>query len=148
MSSITHPAIVAAPAGGDRLSPLLAAHDHIDVERVELDPATDAAGLVGGDEGRAGAEERVDDDIAAMVRSSTASSSMAVGLTIGWPCRTLLGIARPSALHYGTGGTRESLPYSPTIAGSASSRDVDEIHKSPNPGALGDTTLSNCMSST
>ena len=62
--------------------------------------------------------------------------------------RTLLGIARPSALHYGTRGTRESLLYRPTIVGSASSRDVDEIHKSPNPGAPGDATLSNCMSST
>jgi hypothetical protein len=61
---------------------------------------------------------------------------------------TLLGIARPSALHYGTGGTRESPPDRPTIAGSASSSDVDEIRKSPNPGTPGDATLSNCMSST
>lgn len=43
---------------------------------------------------------------------------------------------------------RESLLYRPTIAGSASSRDVDEIHKSPNPGAPRDARLSNCMSST
>ena len=42
----------------------------------------------------------------------------------------------------------ESLPYRPTIAGSASSKDVDEIPKSPNPGAPGEATLSNCRSST
>ena len=52
------------------------------------------------------------------------------------------------ALRYGTGGTLESPPDRPTIAGSTSSRDVDEIRKSPNPGAPGDATLSNCMSST
>ena len=47
-------------------SPLVTTDDHIDVERIELDSATDAAGLVGGDEGRTGAEERVDNDIAAI----------------------------------------------------------------------------------
>jgi hypothetical protein len=61
---------------------------------------------------------------------------------------TLLGIARPSALHYGTGGTRGSPPDRPTIEGSVSSRDVEEIRKSPNPGTPGDVKLSNCMSST
>ena len=45
---------------------LIAARNHVDVERVELDPATDAAGSLGGDEGRAGAEEWVDDDVAAI----------------------------------------------------------------------------------
>jgi hypothetical protein len=29
---------------------IAAAHDHIDLERLELDPTTDAGGLVGGDE--------------------------------------------------------------------------------------------------
>jgi hypothetical protein len=48
------------------LSPLIAAHDHIDIERVELDPAKDAAGLVSSDEGRARAEEWVDDNVAAI----------------------------------------------------------------------------------
>ena len=61
---------------------------------------------------------------------------------------TLLGIARPSALHYGRGGARGSPPDRPTIEGSVSSRDVDEIRKSPNPGTPGDVILSNCMSST
>jgi hypothetical protein len=61
---------------------------------------------------------------------------------------TLLGIARPSALHYGAGGARGSPPERPTIEGSVSSRDVDEIRKSPNPGTPGDAKLSNCMSST
>ena len=61
---------------------------------------------------------------------------------------TLLGIARPSALHYGRGGARGSPPDRPTIEGSVSSRDVDEIRKSPNPGTPGDVKLSNCMSST
>src|SRR5208337_2786709 len=61
---------------------------------------------------------------------------------------TLLGIARPSAQHYGTGRTRGSPPDRPTIEGSVSSRDADEIRKSPNPGTPGDVILSNCMSST
>jgi hypothetical protein len=43
---------------------LVAPYDHVNVERVELDPATDAASGLGGDEGRAGAEERVNDDVA------------------------------------------------------------------------------------
>ena len=51
-------------------------------------------------------------------------------------------------LSYGTGGRRESPPGCPTISGSTSSRDVDEIRKSSNPGAPGDATLSVCMSST
>ena len=34
------------------------------IERVELDAATDPAGLIGGDEGRARAKEWVDDDVA------------------------------------------------------------------------------------
>jgi hypothetical protein len=61
---------------------------------------------------------------------------------------TLLGIARPNALHYGTGGTRGSPRDRPTIEESVSSRDIDEIRKSPNPGTPGDAKLSNCMSST
>jgi hypothetical protein len=40
---------------------LKAPHDHIDVERIELDAGADATGLVGRDEGRARAKERVDD---------------------------------------------------------------------------------------
>jgi hypothetical protein len=36
------------------------------VERIELDAAADATGLVGRDEGRARAKERVDDDVAAV----------------------------------------------------------------------------------
>ena len=35
-------------------------------KRIELDAAADPACLLGGDEGRAGTKERVDDDIAAM----------------------------------------------------------------------------------
>jgi hypothetical protein len=42
------------------------AHDHVDVERVQLDPAKHAVGLLGGDEGRTGAEKRIDDNIAAI----------------------------------------------------------------------------------
>jgi hypothetical protein len=41
---------------------LIAAHDHVDIERIEFDAATDAAGPVAGDEGRTGAEEWVDYD--------------------------------------------------------------------------------------
>jgi hypothetical protein len=44
---------------------LIAPQDHIDVERIELGATADATGLVGCDECRAGAEERVDDDVAA-----------------------------------------------------------------------------------
>jgi hypothetical protein len=40
---------------------LKAPHDHIDVERIELDAAADATGLIGLDGGRARAKERVDD---------------------------------------------------------------------------------------
>jgi hypothetical protein len=39
---------------------LKAPHDHIDVERIALDAAADATGLIGRDEGRARAKERVD----------------------------------------------------------------------------------------
>ena len=46
--------------------PLVAADNHVDVKRVELDSAADAAGLVRCDEGRTGAEERVDDNVAAI----------------------------------------------------------------------------------
>jgi hypothetical protein len=45
---------------------LVAPYDHVYVERVELHPATDAASGLGGDEGRAGAKEWVDDKIAAI----------------------------------------------------------------------------------
>jgi hypothetical protein len=46
---------------------LIAAHDYVDVERIEFDPAADAAGPVGGDESRTGTEERVDDDLPAVL---------------------------------------------------------------------------------
>src|SRR5271170_4432880 len=45
---------------------LVATHDDIDVERIELDTAADAAGFLCGDEGRPGAEERVEHDVAAV----------------------------------------------------------------------------------
>ena len=45
---------------------LIAPDDHVDVERIELDAATDASGLFGGDESRARPKEGVDDDIAAV----------------------------------------------------------------------------------
>jgi hypothetical protein len=37
--------------------------DNIDIERVELDPATDAASGLGGDQGRPGAEEGINHDV-------------------------------------------------------------------------------------
>ena len=43
---------------------LIATQNHVNVERIELDAAADATGLVGCDEGRAGAEERVEHDVA------------------------------------------------------------------------------------
>jgi hypothetical protein len=43
-------------AAGD----LAAANDHVDIERIELDAPTDAAGRLRSYEGRSGAEERVD----------------------------------------------------------------------------------------
>src|SRR5271170_2683289 len=45
---------------------LVATHDDVDVERVKLDAPAEAAGRLGGDEGRPGAEERVQHDIAAV----------------------------------------------------------------------------------
>src|SRR5271157_2342307 len=42
---------------------LVAPHDHVDIERI--DAAADAVGLVASYEGRTGAEERVDDNVAA-----------------------------------------------------------------------------------
>jgi hypothetical protein len=65
----------------------VAARDHIDVERDELEPATDAAGLICDDEGRAGAEEQVGDNVLRLMRSRRASSSMAVRLTVEWSLR-------------------------------------------------------------
>ncbi len=44
---------------------LVAADDHVDVERIELDAAAYATGRLRGDEGRAGPEERVDNNVAA-----------------------------------------------------------------------------------
>jgi hypothetical protein len=68
-------------------SGLVATHDHIDVERIEFDPAADAASPVGGDESRTGTEERVKDHVVALGDVRRASSSMAVGLTVGWSLR-------------------------------------------------------------
>ena len=45
---------------------LIPAQDDIDVERVELDAEAASAGSLGGDEGRAGAKERVEDEVAAV----------------------------------------------------------------------------------
>ena len=44
----------------------VSAHDHLDIERVQVDTPADVADLVGGYEGRARAEEWVDDDVAAI----------------------------------------------------------------------------------
>ncbi len=43
---------------------LVATDDHVDIKRIEFDAAADSAGLLGRDEGRARAEERVDDNVA------------------------------------------------------------------------------------
>jgi hypothetical protein len=45
---------------------LVAPNDHVDIERIELDASADAARRLGSDEGRTRAEERVDDDFAAV----------------------------------------------------------------------------------
>ena len=63
------------------------AHDHADVERVQLNALANAAGLVGGDQGRAGVVERAMTMSPRLVRSRRASSSIAVGLTVGWSLR-------------------------------------------------------------
>src|SRR5277367_429970 len=47
-------------AAGD----LATANDHVDIERIELDAPTDAAGRLRSYEGRSGAEERVKHDVA------------------------------------------------------------------------------------
>lgn len=46
---------------GDLLIP---AHDDVDIERIEFHAPADAARLLGRDQGRAGAEERIEDDVA------------------------------------------------------------------------------------
>ena len=61
---------------------LAASYDHVDIERVEFDPATDAASGLGGDEDRAGAKEWVDDKIAAIAEVEE-RVLIAVGLTVG-----------------------------------------------------------------
>ena len=43
---------------------LVAAHDHVDIERIEFEPAANAAGFLSCNEGRPGAEERVNDNVA------------------------------------------------------------------------------------
>ncbi len=45
---------------------LIPARDHIHIKRVDLNATTNAFGLLGGDEGRARAEEWVDDGVAAV----------------------------------------------------------------------------------
>jgi hypothetical protein len=47
-------------------SDLVAAKDHVDVEWTQLDAPAYSTVLLGGDERRAGAEERVDDDVASI----------------------------------------------------------------------------------
>jgi hypothetical protein len=49
--------------------------------------ATDASSLFSGDEGRAGAQELVDDYFASEGEGRAASASMAVGLMVGWSLR-------------------------------------------------------------
>src|SRR5665213_1043494 len=45
---------------------LVAADGHVDIERVQLHASAHPAGLLAGDEGRAGTEERIDDHVAAI----------------------------------------------------------------------------------
>ena len=45
---------------------LIPARDHIHIKRVDLNATTNALGLLRGDEGRARAEEWVDDGVAAV----------------------------------------------------------------------------------
>ena len=52
-----------------------AAHDHVDIERVELDAATDAEGLFGGYASRT----RADDDVAAVREVDEGKASRQVG---------------------------------------------------------------------
>ena len=67
---------------------LIAPHDHVDVERIELDDASaDSSGLICGNQVE---PERTNGSMMMsprLVRSSIASSSMAVGLTVGWSSR-------------------------------------------------------------
>ena len=74
----------ASPNSGRRF---VAPDDDVDVERVELDAAADAAGLLAAirvePEPRNGSRTMSP----RLVRSRSASSSMAVGLTVGWSCK-------------------------------------------------------------
>ena len=67
----------------------IAAQDDLDVKWIELETAAMPAGLFAGDECRSRTEEGVDDDVAGSVISSSASSNIATGLTVGWYCRRL-----------------------------------------------------------
>jgi len=66
---------------------LITANDHVDVERIELDAAADATGLVGGDEVEPEPRKGSSTISPRLVRSSRASSSIAAGLTVGWSCK-------------------------------------------------------------
>src|ERR1700722_9950720 len=43
---------------------LVAADDYIDIERIQLDAATNRPGIIGGDEGRGRTKKRINDDVA------------------------------------------------------------------------------------
>jgi hypothetical protein len=62
---------------------LVAPKDQVDIQGINLDAAAHAARLLGGNKGRARAEERIDAMSPRLETSSSASSSMAVGLTVG-----------------------------------------------------------------
>ena len=63
---------------------LPAPHDDIDVERIEFEPIAPAAGALGCHQGRAAAEEGIEDDVAAArAVEKIASATMATGFTVG-----------------------------------------------------------------
>ena len=73
--------------------------DHIDIERVEFEPAANTPRLVRGDERGARTQERVKDNIPAMGEVDSASSIMAAGLTGRMLLKSATGVRaqRPSS---------------------------------------------------
>jgi hypothetical protein len=66
---------------------LIPAYDHIDIQRIELDAATDSARFLAGDQRRPGPPNGSRMMSSRCERSTNASCNIAVGFTVGCSCR-------------------------------------------------------------
>jgi hypothetical protein len=96
-------------AGCDRVL----AHDHLDIERVQVDTLADVADLVGGYEGRARAEEWVDDDVAAIGEVEERVREDRGRLAVGGVLKAAAGGPRPD--FWPEGLSRQRAEPSPTL---------------------------------